>query len=333
MKEGYTSGRKRAWNFHPKLPLQNAPYWAWPPQPIAALKFLIASWSPLATRLLMFLAALVIWTWFTPSLERMATFEFGWISEIWLRNHVITLLVTGGLHLWVIKYAKQGDDYRYDMRPMATNSRVFTFNDQVWDNVFWSLVAVQWWTLWECLTYWAFANGWITMITFDSSPLWFVTLFLLVPFWAGFYFYVQHRALHSPFMYKHVHSLHHRNINTGPWSGLAMHPVESFILMSDVLIFLIIPAHPLHALYLILHHGIGAPVSHIGFEKVKVGKTGVVTGDFFHQLHHRYFDCNYGYSDMPMDVWFNTFHDGTPEGDQLIRERRKALLQAQKEGA
>ena len=66
------------------------------------------------------------------------------------------------------------------------------------------------------------------MITFDSNPVWFVALIVLIPIWAGLYFYAHHRVLHMGFMYRHVHAWHHRNINTGPWSGLAMHPVESF---------------------------------------------------------------------------------------------------------
>ena len=28
------------------------------------------------------------------------------------------------------------------------------------------------------------------------------------------------------FLYRHVHSLHHKSYNPGPWSGLAMHPIE-----------------------------------------------------------------------------------------------------------
>ena len=40
---------------------------------------------------------------------------------------------------------------------------------------------------------------------------------------------------------------------------------------------------------------IGAPTSHTGFKRVKVGKSKwLEVGDFFHQLHHRFFDCNYG---------------------------------------
>lgn len=46
-------------------------------------------------------------------------------------------------------------------------------------------------------------------------------------------------------------------------------------------------------------------------------------GDFFHQLHHRYFECNYGTVEMPWDRWFGSFDDGTPEARQRIRSRMK----------
>jgi lathosterol oxidase len=39
-------------------------------------------------------------------------------------------------------------------------------------------------------------------------------------------FYLIHRLLHWPSLYKMAHSLHHRNANVGPWSVLSMHPIE-----------------------------------------------------------------------------------------------------------
>ena len=48
-------------------------------------------------------------------------------------------------------------------------------------------------------------------------------------------------------------------------------------------------------------------------------------GDFFHQLHHRYFECNYGTVEMPWDKWFGSFHDGSDQGTQETRERKKKM--------
>ena len=86
----------------------------------------------------------------------------------------------------------------------------------------------------------------------------------------------------------------------------------------------------LHVLFLIFHHVIGAPTSHAGFENVKIGnKRKLVVGDFYHQLHHKFFDCNYGTWETPWDKWFNTFHDGTPEGNELVKERRRKIWSTQ----
>ena len=41
-----------------------------------------------------------------------------------------------------------------------------------------------------------------------------------------------HRLLHWKPLYKHVHYLHHKNVNPNPWSGMAMHPVEIVIYLS-----------------------------------------------------------------------------------------------------
>ncbi len=318
--------KRKVWNYTPQLPIQLAPYWDWPLRPVASALYLLRSWNPVAMRFLFLLAAIITWVWFTPDIARAETISFDWVFEIWLRNFIILTSVAGGLHLllWAIK--AQGDDYRYDMRPMMKGAKIFHFKNQVYDNMFWSYVALHFWTFWECLMWWSYANGWATMITLESNPLWFFLLIVLVPIWAGFHFYWFHRLLHVGKLYTWVHAWHHKNIQTGPWSGLAMHPVESFFLMFDTVIFFLIPAHPIHVMFLLFHHGIGAPTSHAGFEKVKFGgEKGLELGDFFHQLHHKFFDCNYGTWETPWDQWFSTFHDGTPEGDEFVKERRRKI--------
>ena len=110
---------RRIWNYTPDLPLQLAPYWDWPLKPLASARYLLRSWNPVAQRFFILVMAVVVWTWFTPDLERAETLAFGWIFEIWLRDLVILLVIAGGLHLALWKYRTQEDDYRFDMRPMA----------------------------------------------------------------------------------------------------------------------------------------------------------------------------------------------------------------------
>ena len=324
--------RKQFWDYTPELPIQTAPYFEWPMQPFASLIYLLKSWNPAGWRFLMLGFAWLVWTFATPSLERIASgSDYRWILEIAVRNLAILWVFAGLLHLWLITWARQGQEARYHVRDMAKNSTKFHFGDQLLDNILWSHVAWVFWCFWECLILWCYAKGIAPMVTFESNPIWFVAMIVAVPIWAGVHFYGLHRLLHIGWFYRHIHSWHHKNIHTGPWSGLAMHPGESFFLFFDTVIFFLIPAHPVHAIFLFMHHGIGAPVSHAGFEHMRFGKEKLPLGDFFHQLHHRFIDCNYGTWDTPWDRWFGTFHDGTPEDDDRILKQRHASMKARKE--
>ena len=317
---------RRIWNYTPQLPLKIAPYWLWPYRPFSALLHLLKSWKPLSTRFLFLVIATVIYTFFSPNLADAKLLSLDWILPIILRNILLLTLIAGGLH--TIFWAKQlqGDEYKYFLRPLGRNVRAFFFKDQVLDNVLWSMVAIFFMTFWECLMWYAYANGFAPMIVFADAPIWFLLLIIIIPIEAGLHFYGLHRLLHVGKIYTWVHAWHHKNIQTTPWSGLAMHPVESFFLRADVLWFFLIPSSPLHILFLIMHSTIGAPTSHSGFERLKIGShKGIEVGDFFHQLHHRFFDCNYGTDETPWDEWFGTFHDGTDAGNELVRNRRKKI--------
>src|SRR5262249_23166784 len=58
--------------------------------------------------------------------------------------------------------------------------------------------------------------------------------------------YWQHRFLHTPAMFRHVHWVHHRAGNPTPFSTFAMHPVETAMgNLYFVLFVLLVPVHPL----------------------------------------------------------------------------------------
>jgi sterol desaturase/sphingolipid hydroxylase (fatty acid hydroxylase superfamily) len=237
------------------------------------------------------------------------------------------IIFAQGLHLWLYGWKRQGDDFKYDRRGPARNARTFLWNDQYWDNITYALLSgVTIWTFYDVIVWIGYANGWAPMITMQSNPIWFFTLFLFLPLIQSFHFYWIHRGLHIPFFYKRVHSVHHRSVSVAPWSGFSMHPIEHFFYMSLLLIFLVIPAHPIHFIFMGYSLVLATATSHAGFEDLVLGERAhLKIGSFHHQLHHRYFECNYGGPEMPWDNWFGSFHDGSPEATQRVRDTKKRM--------
>ncbi len=327
-----TSEGRTRWHHTPSLPIASAPFLHWPMSPGAILRHIALSWRPHGTRVLMLVTAVVVWNWFSPSLAEAESFRFRWMAEIWIRNLVLVALSAGLPHLWLYVWRRQNDELRYDARPLGKKKRLFLFNDQVKDNIFLSMVAAPLiGTLWESLGWWGYANGHASLISFDGNPVWFVALFALIPVWSIVYFSAAHWLLHRGPLYRHVHSWHHKNVNIGPWSGLAMHPAEHVVLYSDVFLFFLVPAHPMHFLFAMMHHTMGAPLSHTGYDGLRAGPITLPVGDFHHQLHHRFIECNYGGPESPLDDWLDSLHDGTSAGDEKIAARRRRLSAAKRD--
>ncbi len=155
---------------------------------------------------------------------------------------------------------------------------------------------------------WAAANHHVPWVDWRSHPVYCAVWLCAIPFWREFHFYWTHRLIHWPPLYKTVHYLHHKNINVGPWSGMAMHPVEHLLYFSVVLIHFVFPSHPIHFLFNSQHAALTPAAGHHGFEgPILNGK--LPTGSYFHYLHHRYFNCNYGEATLPLDRMFGTFRD------------------------
>ena len=270
--------------------------------------------------------SVVAWNFFTPDISRMDTLEPGWISLIYLRNVVLLLIVIGGLHARLHIRRAQGKRYKYDPRWLATDRRTFLFNHQTRDNMFWTLgsgalIAA----LYEAFMLWLYANDRIPEVSFADAPVYVAFIALALFFIEGVHFYVNHRILHWDPLYRFAHSLHHNNVNTGPWSGISMHPFEHILYFSTPLVFLLIPASPFVVAFTGIYLMLSPAPSHSGFHRLVLGgDSGVHNGDYFHNLHHRYFECNYGMLLVPIDKWLGTFHDGSPEAHQTMKERHRA---------
>ena len=272
------------------------------------------------------LFGLIIWLFFTPSMETVKNLNASWIIYILIRNFLIIFCWFGFLHLRLYIKKDQGNAFKYNNEFLHKNSKPFLFGKQTYDNMFWTLCSgVPIWTAYEVFTLWNFANGNFTYVNWQDNIIYCILLLFLLPIWENLHFYLGHRFLHAKFLYKYAHHVHHKNVNPGPWSGLSMHTIEHIIFFSSPLIFFILPAHPIHAFYLWAFVGLAPAVhGHSGFDKFVAGKKVYFdTGGYNHYLHHKYFECNYADGALPLDKWFGTFHDGSDEAQKKMIQRMK----------
>ena len=333
MTESVSDARSARGEWRPGGPIALAPINSWPPRPAATARWLFGFPGFLWPYNALWLAiTLLTWTYLTPELASMASFEAWWVGLLLARNVVFILVLFGGLHWYLHIRRGQGDALKFTTKPFATGTRRFAFRDQVRDNVFHALVfGVPVFTAYEAVTYWLFANGHLGFVGIEEGTVlfwaWFAALILLAPVIHAVHFYFGHRLLHVRFLYRTVHHLHHRNVEVGPWSGLSMHPVEHVIYFSTVVVQWVLAAEPgqrpVPAPPRGLLPGAGAlrasRSSRSGAESS--ASTAAATST---TCTTSYFECNYGGSLAPLDKLFGTFHDGTEAADAAMRERLRA---------
>jgi sterol desaturase/sphingolipid hydroxylase (fatty acid hydroxylase superfamily) len=326
----------RGSDWRPAELLRPPPVFVWPPRPRAFLTWLFGfpgylwPWNMLYAAI-----ATATWLFLTPDLARMKTFALGWIAIVFGRNLGLLVLVVSAWHLRLYVQRAQGMDYKYSGRWLAKGNSAFLFNSQLLDNIFWTVVsAVPIWTAYEVVTLWAEANGVIPYVSWQAHPIYCVLLMCFIPLFREVHFYLVHRLIHWPPLYRTVHKLHHANVNPGPWSGLAMHPVEHLLYFSGVLLHWILPSNPLHVIFHLQHLAFAPSAGHSGFHKVVLTDSMAIPNNhLMHYLHHRYFEVNYGGDGLvPLDKWFGTFHDGSDAAEAAMNRRLKARAGASQGG-
>lgn len=313
--------------------IEYPPVFTWPPKPRRAVKWLIggAGWVPY----LVCYAALAVafWLFLTPSMSTMETFAVGWIAFLFVRNAFAVVVAYGIFHFRLYMKKKQGTAFKYNEKWPSGNS-AFLFGRQNVDNVIWTMGSgVPIWTAYEALTLWAFANGIIPYVSFSEHPVYCIILFILINPMREAHFYLIHRLIHIPVFYRIAHKVHHNNVNPGPWSGLAMHPLEHMLYFSGVFIHWIVPSNPVHAVFHLVHAAFVPLIPHSGFDELALDDEHTIkTGAQAHYLHHKLFECNYADGLFPFDKWFGTFHDGSDEAEGRMNQRlaERARKQAEK---
>ena len=143
--------------------------------------------------------------------------------------------------------------------------------------------------------------GWSKIyLRFDEYGwFYFIVSGFLLSLIHDFYFYLTHRLLHIPWLYRRYHAVHHASLHPSPWASFSFHPVESIIEALPLpLITLFLPLHPTVLLTYLTVMTLSAIVNHLGFEVLPRGSASHPVGKWFisgthHSGHHRYYKYNF----------------------------------------
>ncbi len=286
---------------------------------------------------MIFFAITVLW-WFVlmPDMAIMASFHWGWALWILALNALGIFAFLGVFEWRLYRQKRQERRFKYNHKfPSEQPSDVFWFKSQNLDNFLRSLlITVPIGTALEVLCLWLLASGRAPFASITAHPVWIAFLVLIAPALHEVWFFFIHRLIHTPKLYKWVHSVHHNSVNPSPWSSLSMHPVEGFLYFGALFIQLLLHANPFVIVYQWNVAAFGALIGHIGFDKMEYGEGKTIDSHAYaHYLHHKYFEVNYCDDGvLPLDKWFGTWHDGTPEGDRLMQERFQKKKQRKNKG-
>ncbi len=145
-----------------------------------------------------------------------------------------------------------------------------------------------------------------------------LTVIALVAF-NDLWFYGIHRLLHTPWLYRHVHAVHHRSVDVSPLSAYSFHGVEALALTAWVVPVLPLVPVPLPVLATVQVLGTtNNLMAHLGFELLpawwlRVPGLRWSNTATFHSLHHTRFRGNYGLFTRVWDHLFGTALDGYEE--------------------
>lgn len=335
MIEDVTHGKRdKRGNWTPNDVASVAPIWKFPPRIGEILRWIPGYFFPY--NFIWLCLSVAYWYVLIPDQAVLTTIQWEWSLRLLGANILIVLLIYGALEVRLYARRRQGTRFKYNARfPSETKSNVFWFKSQNIDNAIRTFfIGLPIWTALEVIFLWAYANGIGNWLALSDHPTLLIALMLVVPVIHETHFYLIHRLIHTRFLYKWVHSVHHNSNNPSPWSSLSMHPVEHLLYFSSIFYHLFIPSNPILAIYQINFAGFGAFVGHIGFHKIELNeKTAVDSHAYIHYLHHKYFEVNYGDGLVPFDKLLGTFHDGSKEADELMKARfrkKKEKLNAAK---
>ncbi|XP_077999696.1 uncharacterized protein LOC144452472 [Glandiceps talaboti] len=136
-----------------------------------------------------------------------------------------------------------------------------------------------------------------------------LSILLMFAFVEAFSFY-SHKGFHTKWWYKRIHKHHHRYHQPTAFSSTAMHPAEFFTLQAALVMpIFCIPLHPAVYIGIVMYSYYYGMIDHSGIMMDALWPWQPPSS--FHDQHHQYFHCNFGFNSIFFDWLHGTLREDT----------------------
>ena len=166
-----------------------------------------------------------------PAFGAAKTYSLDWILPLLLRNLLATWLIAGSWDYFLYFSRASEKLHKFKKNPAMPSLAQFKHDS------FMTTIATFCGTAVEAFICHLYANSSRFPATIAENPYLTFLLAITTTHWRIPQFYMIHRGMHpwktkyfpdvGKFLYRHVHSLHHKSHNPTAFSGTSMHPVEA----------------------------------------------------------------------------------------------------------
>lgn len=141
------------------------------------------------------------------------------------------------------------------------------------------------------------------------------------------YFYWTHRMMHHKLLFKSFHLVHHKSTNPSPWAAFSFHPLEAIVESGIIpLASVILPLHQGAMIVFFFYMTSLNVLGHLSYELfpswfLRSKFTNWHNTTTHHNMHHKYFNCNYSLYFNFWDRIMGTNHEKYKETFEEIASR------------
>jgi ring-1,2-phenylacetyl-CoA epoxidase subunit PaaE len=206
--------------------------------------------------------------------------------------------------------------------------------DQIKDEIYNTILVTIASTLFTGIIFFFKDSGWTKFYVDTGKYGWWyeILAIVLVLLVSDGWFYWTHRWLHHPKIYKYVHAVHHKSLDTTPYTTFSFHPIEGVLNTVWVLPLVMVMPVSLFALGIVQVFGMFNNIkSHFGYELYpkffgKVFPFNMLITSTHHNIHHTKYNGNYALMIRFWDIICGTEIIETQEVFEEINDRKNTTI-------